>query len=188
MQADLRLSWSHVPHCWTSHVAAQIYRCTQEHFYHGSKHYKPRSDCTYGVYIFCIYSDALKNTFIKKVNTMNPDQEQSDLGLYHLQYMLPNLLKQMREQMTIVMRGWILTHLCRMYFPIPIIWTSPFLILGLLGVIFHFNSSLERNFCKQTVENLIRHCILRRLVWFCTACRCPAKRMLGLYGLRVYSK
>ena len=31
-----------------------------------------------------------------------------------------------------------LTHLCRMYFPIVINWTSPFPILGLLGDIFHF--------------------------------------------------
>ena len=24
-QADLRLSWSHIPHCWKSHVAAHIH-------------------------------------------------------------------------------------------------------------------------------------------------------------------
>ena len=24
MQADLRLCWSHIPHCWKSHVAAHI--------------------------------------------------------------------------------------------------------------------------------------------------------------------
>ena len=24
-QADLRLCWSHIPHCWKSHVAAQLY-------------------------------------------------------------------------------------------------------------------------------------------------------------------
>ena len=24
-QADLRLCWSHIPHCWKSHVTAQIY-------------------------------------------------------------------------------------------------------------------------------------------------------------------
>ena len=34
-----------------------------------------------------------------------------------------------------------LTHLCRMYFPIPINWTSPFPILELLGGIFHFYSN-----------------------------------------------
>ena len=43
-----------------------------------------------------------------------------------------------------------------MFFPVIINWTSPFPILGLLGDIFHFHSYLKRNFCKQTVENLIR--------------------------------
>ena len=41
---------------------------------------------------------------------MNPDQtapkrEQSDLGLHCLQYRLPKLNKQMKEQMTKVMTG-----------------------------------------------------------------------------------
>ena len=59
-----------------------------------------------------------------------------------------------------------LTHLCRMYFPIIVNWTSPFPILGLFGGIFHF----KRNVCKQTVENLnaalnaasdqVLHCLL----------------------------
>ena len=31
-----------------------------------------------------------------------------------------------------------LTHLCQMYFPIPIKWMSLFPTLGLLGGIFHF--------------------------------------------------
>ena len=53
-----------------------------------------------------------------------------------------------------------------------------------VGGIFHFNSNFKRNFCKQTVENLIRRRILRRLIWFCTVCRCPTKRALDLYGLR----
>ena len=78
-----------------------------------------------------------------------------------------------------------LTHLCRMYFPIFINWTSPFPILGLLGGMFHFYSNFKSNFCEQTVENLIRCHILRRLVWFCTVCGCPTKRTLGLYGLKV---
>ena len=75
-----------------------------------------------------------------------------------------------------------LTHLCRMYFPILINWTSPFPILGLLGGIFHFHSNFKRNFCKQTVENLIRRRVLRRLIWFCTVCQRPTKKTLGLYG------
>ena len=76
-----------------------------------------------------------------------------------------------------------LTHLCTIYFPILINWTSPFPILGLLGGIFHFYSNFKRNFCKQIEENLIRHCILRCLIWLCTVCRCPMKRRLGFYGL-----
>ena len=76
----------------------------------------------------------------------------------------------------------VLTHLCRMYFPILINWMSPFPVLGLLGGIFHFFSNFKRNFCKQTVENMIRRHTLWHLIWFCTVCRCPTKRMLGLYG------
>ena len=70
-----------------------------------------------------------------------------------------------------------------MYFLTLINWTSPFPILELLGGIFHFYSNFKRKFCLQTVENLIRRHILRRLIWFYTVCRCPTKRTLGLYGL-----
>ena len=49
-------------------------------------------------------------------------------------------------------------------FPILINWTSPFPILGLLGGVFLFKIS----FCLQTVKNLIRRRVLRRLIWFCT--------------------
>ena len=73
-----------------------------------------------------------------------------------------------------------LTHLFRMYFPILIDWTSQFPILWLLGGIFHFYSNFKRKFCKQTVENLIRRRVLRRLIWFCCVCRCPTKRTLWL--------
>ena len=45
-----------------------------------------------------------------------------------------------------------------------------------MGGIFHFYSKFKRNFCKQTVKNLIRRRILRRLIWFCTVCWCPAKK------------
>ena len=58
---------------------------------------------------------------------------------------------------------------------------SPFRSLGLLGGIFHFYSNLKINVCMQTVENLIRRRVLWRLIWFCTVCRCPTKRTLGLY-------
>ena len=57
-------------------------------------------------------------------------------------------------------------------------WTSPFPILGLFGGI--FQSNLKRNFCLQTVENLIRHLILLHLIWFCTVCRCPTKRRVKI--------
>ena len=50
-------------------------------------------------------------------------------------------------------------------------------------MVFHLYSNFRRNFCKQTEENLIRHRILRRLIWFCTVCWCPTKRMLGWFGL-----
>ena len=33
------------------------------------------------------------------------------------------------------------------------------------------------------MENRIRRRVLRRLIWFCTVCRCHTKRKLGLYGL-----
>ena len=67
-----------------------------------------------------------------------------------------------------------------MFFPIPINWTSPFPVLELLDGSFHLYSNFKRNFCKQTVENLIRRRVLRRLILFCTVCRCPTKRTLGL--------
>ena len=44
-----------------------------------------------------------------------------------------------------------------------------------------FYSNYKRNCCQQTVENLIRRRVLRRLVCFCTVCRCPIKRTLGVY-------
>ena len=55
-----------------------------------------------------------------------------------------------------------------------------------VGWYFSFLLNFKRNFCKQTVDNLIRRCIMQRLIWFCTVCRCPTKRRLGLYGLRIY--
>ena len=77
-----------------------------------------------------------------------------------------------------------LTHLCKMYFPFLINWMSPFPILGLMSGIFpHFYSNFKRHVCKQTVDNLIRRRVLRRLIWFCTVCQCPTKRTLGLNKL-----
>ena len=73
-----------------------------------------------------------------------------------------------------------------MHFPILINWTSSFPIIGLLGGILNFYSNFKRNFCEQTVENLIRCPVLWRLMWFCTVCRCPTKRTLGLNGLSLF--
>ena len=56
-------------------------------------------------------------------------------------------------------------------------------VLRVVGWYFSFYSDFKRNFCKQTVENLIRRRILRRLIWFCTVWRCPTKRTPGFYGL-----
>ena len=78
-----------------------------------------------------------------------------------------------------------LNHLCQMEFPIVINWTSTFPTLGLFGGIFYLYSNLKRSFCKQTVENLSRRRVLRRLIWFCTVCRYPQKRTLGLYRLMI---
>ena len=53
--------------------------------------------------------------------------------------------------------------------------TSPFPILGLLSRIFLSFSKFKGNFCKQTVGNLIRRRILRRLIRFCPVCQSPTK-------------
>ena len=67
-----------------------------------------------------------------------------------------------------------------MEFPTLMNWMNPFQILELLGRIFHFNRSL----CKQTVNTLIRHCILRSLVRVCLHCLPMShKRTLMLAGL-----
>ena len=50
---------------------------------------------------------------------------------------------------------------------------------------FNFYSNFNRTFCEQIVEALIRCCVLRRLIWFCSVCLCPTKKMLGLYGLNI---
>ena len=52
---------------------------------------------------------------------------------------------------------------------------SLFPILGLFGGIFHFYSNFKRDFCQQTVENLIRRRVLRRLVWFSLFADVPQK-------------
>ena len=71
----------------------------------------------------------------------------------------------------------------------PNIFSHPYQVdesisnLGLLGDIFLLYSNFKRNFCKQTVENLIRCSNLLCLIWFWTVCWCPMKRTQGLHGL-----
>ena len=55
---------------------------------------------------------------------------------------------------------------------------SNFSIVGLF--FFIFIPILKRNFCKQTVGNLIRRRVLWCLIWFCIVCRCPTKRTYAL--------
>ena len=78
-----------------------------------------------------------------------------------------------------------LTHISRIEFSILIIWKCPFPLYGLLGGIFHFYSNCNslRIFCLRKQWRQIRFHILRHLIWDCTVCLCPTKRMLGLYGL-----
>ena len=45
--------------------------------------------------------------------------------------------------------------------------------------IFPFYSNVNRTFCKQIKESLIRRRILRLLICFCTVYQCPMKRTLG---------
>ena len=53
---------------------------------------------------------------------------------------------------------------------------STFLLAGSL----HFSSDFDRTACTQTVETLIRRCVLWRLVWVSSVSQCPTKRTLGL--------
>ena len=80
-----------------------------------------------------------------------------------------------------------LTLLSRMKLPTFIKWTSPFSSSGLLGVVFHSYSNFNRTSCKQTVENLIRHCSLWRLILACIICLCPIKRTLVLCELNTFA-
>ena len=61
------------------------------------------------------------------------------------------------------------TCICSVDFAILINWMSPFPILVVPGVPFHFHFIFDRNSCKQTVEILIR----RRVLWRLIICLCP---------------
>ena len=61
--------------------------------------------------------------------------------------------------------------------------TSSFPYLRLLGSIFIY-STVNRTFCIQIVETLIRNRDLQRLAWFCIVRICPTERTQGLYGFK----
>ena len=78
-----------------------------------------------------------------------------------------------------------LTHLSQTEFPTVINWTSPIFVVRVVGWYFtFFFSNFNRTFCEQSVKIVIRCCILWRLIWVCTVCLCPTKRMPGLYWFR----
>ena len=79
-----------------------------------------------------------------------------------------------------------LTLLSRMKLTTFINWTSPFSSSGFLGVVFNSYANFNRTSCKQTVDNLIRHCSLLRLILAKTICLCPTKRTLVVYGVNIF--
>ena len=111
-----------------------------------------------------IPADTVKNLVLTLIQDLLADASSSDV-------------RQGVVKVSLLVNG--LTHSCRMYFPILSNWMRPFPFLRLLHGIFHFNSNFKRNFCKQTVENLVRRSVLLHLIWFCTVCLCPIKRTLS---------
>ena len=69
-----------------------------------------------------------------------------------------------------------------MYSPILNNWTNPFPIVGLLGGIFHFYSSFNRNFLFASSEepDQTPHLTVSGLVLDCFPM--STKKTLGLYG------
>ena len=58
-------------------------------------------------------------------------------------------------------------------------------VLRVVGCFFFiFYSNLERTIYKQTVETLIRHRVLRRLIWVCTVCLFTTKRTLVIIWVK----
>ena len=57
-----------------------------------------------------------------------------------------------------------------------------FPIVRKLDDVFNFYSNFNRKFCKQTVKTLIRHRIVRHLLWGCTFCLRPTERTLTLHA------
>ena len=101
-----------------------------------------------------------------------------------VQFQCPITLQNQTKRMINVIIS--LTLLSRMKLPTFIERTSPLSSSWLLGIVFHSYSNFNRTSCKQTVEILIRHCSLWRLILVCTMCLCPTKRTLGQYGLPIF--
>ena len=78
-----------------------------------------------------------------------------------------------------------LTHLSRYDLPTLISRMNPFPILGVLSGFYHCFPILIGTFYKQTVKILIRHRIMRCLIWTCTVCLRPIKRTPCLYGITI---
>ena len=76
--------------------------------------------------------------------------------------------------------------LSRMKLPTFIKWTSPLSPSGFLDSVFYSYSNFNRISCKQTVENLIRHGILWRLILACTTCLCPTKKNASLIWVKYF--
>ena len=74
-----------------------------------------------------------------------------------------------------------------MNLPTLISWMCPFPILGVLDGIFHFCPNSYSTSCKQTVKILIRHRIMWCLIWTCTVCLCPIKRMFIFHQYCIFS-
>ena len=74
------------------------------------------------------------------------------------------------------------THLWRMHFPVPIIWTSPFLGAS-GGEFFHSYFIFRWKSYKQKEEPQIGRQILRLRIWGYSVCLCFIKKTPNLYVL-----
>ena len=62
---------------------------------------------------------------------------------------------------------------------------EPFAKFRAADSIFHFFPTDSIKLCKQILKILIRRRTMR-LMRFCTICRCPIKRTIGLNGLKCF--
>ena len=81
-------------------------------------------------------------------------------------FQCPKTLQNQTKRMVNVIIS--LTLLSRMELPTFIKYTCPFSSSELLGVVLHSYLNFNRSSCKQTVESMIRHCSLWRLILACT--------------------